>query len=703
MKIKILILFIVLLFAGYAKSQCAGNCTLYTVASIPVNLSPNAGTALVLGDDQLSAALPIGFTFTFMCNAYTSLYVSSNGFLSFSNVSSGCCSGQTCPTALGNPNNYVAFAWNDLYPPGAGTINYQTLGVAPNRIFVLTYSLIPFCCSAGPPNVSGQIKLYETTNVIEVHNAVVGNQGSNQTQGIMDATGTVGIPAPGRNAVPWTANNDAYRWTPSPTLPACTTAPGAGNAIASPTTGCLTLTTSLSLTGTTGTCSATYQWQSATNIAGPYTNIAGATNQTATATCSVTTYFRCILTCGTATAASTPATGSITPGPCPACTGTCNVYIQTSIPYNIVPSGGTSLVLSDDVLSAACNIGFTFNYMCTNYTQMYVSSNGFISFNPACSQGCCSGGIIPTAAGNPNNFVAFLWTDLYPPGAGSITYQTLGVAPNRICVITYSNIPYFFNTGSVTGQIKLFETTNIIQVHSASASVDTHLKTQGIEDVTGAIGSAVAGRNGVNFSIATPDAYQWAPGCVVPLAVELTDYYLNYSGEYSDINWTTSSEKNSDYFIIEKSIDGISYSAIANVKAAGNSSDTRKYSTRDQTPNKYGTTYYRLKQFDKGSEVSKLNLVKTLILKEESLPQIKIQPNPASTNLDIYLPESFLNRNVTLQLFDNTGSRISKISFAKFSSNSAYTLNVEGLPNGVYFIQILDENGSSVSKTFIKN
>src|SRR5438876_28416 len=105
-----------------------------------------------------------------MCNAYTNVYVGSNGFITFNAASaSGCCSGQICPTAGGNPNDYIALVWNDLYPPGAGTINYRTLGVAPNRIFVVTYSLIPFCCGPGPPNISGQIKLYETTNVIELH------------------------------------------------------------------------------------------------------------------------------------------------------------------------------------------------------------------------------------------------------------------------------------------------------------------------------------------------------------------------------------------------------------------------------------------------------------------------------------------------------------------------------------------------------
>lgn len=133
------------------RSQpCVSNCSLYAISSVTpaflFNAGGNAGSnELFLSDDQVSGSVPLGFSFSFMCATYTNCYVSSNGFLSFNpSVGNGCCAGQTCPTVNGNPNNYVAWAWCDLYPPGNGFIKYQTLGTAPNRIFVLTYSVIPF-------------------------------------------------------------------------------------------------------------------------------------------------------------------------------------------------------------------------------------------------------------------------------------------------------------------------------------------------------------------------------------------------------------------------------------------------------------------------------------------------------------------------------------------------------------------------------
>ena len=224
-KILLTFLFIFISILTLLSQPCVSNCSLYTISSVSPAFSFNAAgntgsNQLFLSDDQVSGSVPLGFSFSFMCSTYTNCYVSSNGFLSFNpSVGNGCCSGQTCPTLNGNPNNYVAWAWCDLYPPGNGFIRYQTLGSAPNRIFVLTYSVIPFCCTNSAPYSTGQIKLFETSNLIEIHNGSVGSGGT-KTQGIMNLSGTAGFAVVGRNAVNWTTNGDAFRWTPSGSIPA---------------------------------------------------------------------------------------------------------------------------------------------------------------------------------------------------------------------------------------------------------------------------------------------------------------------------------------------------------------------------------------------------------------------------------------------------------------------------------------------------
>ncbi len=174
----------------------------------PIDIS-GTGTVVNLGDDAVSDALPIGFDFYFIDATYTDFYISSNGFISFQPGDNGCCTGAPIPTA-GGVDNYIALAWEDLDPNGGsdGTIRYETIGTAPDRILVMEYDNVPFWPGGGAPTVTSQVQLYEGTNRIEIHSTDVQNDGGSTTQGVEDATGAFGIATPGRNSQAWTASND---------------------------------------------------------------------------------------------------------------------------------------------------------------------------------------------------------------------------------------------------------------------------------------------------------------------------------------------------------------------------------------------------------------------------------------------------------------------------------------------------------------
>ena len=89
-----------------------------------------------------------------------------------------------------------------------------------------------------------------------------------------------------------------------------------------------------------------------------------------------------------------------------------------------------------------------------------------------------------------------------------------------------------------------------------------------------------------------------AEDCGIVLPVELVKFYAeNESGEGGcTIKWVTKSEINSDYFEIERSIDGENFEAIGKVRAAGNSSEVQQYSFADHSA--YARSYYRLRQVD---------------------------------------------------------------------------------------------------------
>jgi hypothetical protein len=150
------------------------------------------GTQVFLGDDQVSPAVPLGFTFDYYEVDYTDVYISSNGFLTFLNdPNSGCCSGQPIPTP-GTPDGIIAAWWEDLYPPGGGTITYQTLGSAPNRVFIVQFTGIDHYPGIGLYNTF-QFKLFESGDVIEIHYQDAPSDGGTHSAGIENETGTVGL------------------------------------------------------------------------------------------------------------------------------------------------------------------------------------------------------------------------------------------------------------------------------------------------------------------------------------------------------------------------------------------------------------------------------------------------------------------------------------------------------------------------------
>jgi hypothetical protein len=104
------------------------------------NLRPAPTTVAVSGDDTISAPLPIGFTFDFFGTPMTTFNASTNGFITFGDVSTaGCCEGGAIPNAA-TPNGLIALYWVDMITDATGTITYGTTGTAPDRELVVSWN-----------------------------------------------------------------------------------------------------------------------------------------------------------------------------------------------------------------------------------------------------------------------------------------------------------------------------------------------------------------------------------------------------------------------------------------------------------------------------------------------------------------------------------------------------------------------------------
>jgi gliding motility-associated-like protein len=206
-----------------------GSTSTYTVASVPyapvLPYNQAGGTQVVVnGDDVYSPVVNLPFPFCFYGNTYTQCVVGSNGTIRFNPaLANGYCPWfftANCPSNT-LPLNSIFGIYMDLLPIAGGQVKWHLIGTAPCRMLVVNFNQVAeYSCTA--MRVNSQFVLYETTNVIEVYTNAkplcAGWNGGRAIIGIQNATGTVGLAAPGRNTTPtWVpaAAGEGWRFTPN--------------------------------------------------------------------------------------------------------------------------------------------------------------------------------------------------------------------------------------------------------------------------------------------------------------------------------------------------------------------------------------------------------------------------------------------------------------------------------------------------------
>ena len=184
-----------------------------------------------------------------------------------------------------------------------------------------------------------------------------------------------------------------------------------------------------------------------------------------------------------------------------------------------------------------------------------------------------------------------------------------------------------------------------------------------------------------------------------PLPIELLNFEAKAGNNIVDINWSTASEINNDYFTIEKSVNGEDVVEVTKVKGAINSSTILKYSAIDENPFT-GISFYRLKQTDFDGKFTYSNWVAVNFdqIKEFSFD---IYPNPVLNNQPMYLKMSGTekNKDVLVVVRDVLGNEMySKVFIVDESSESVFAIDTQKkLASGVYLII-----GSSNNKIYYK-
>lgn len=401
-------------------------------------------SSVSLTDDAWGPLTPIGFSFSFYGNTYTSCVIGANGLISFNapNANGFCpwvLNGTPLPTTtVPGALNAAMGCYQDLNPSNinSGPIQYETVGTAPNRIFVVLYKGVTgFSCTSSCSYMA--YMLYETSNVIEYH---VGTKvecpfwnNNRAIQGTENSAGTVAHITPGRNNVPWTATSDAKQFTP--TSPTVTTA--------------YTISTIPYIQVTSNGTSAPIQWRNTLNQTFAYNNTTNSLT-VANPPNGTTGYFIAATSCGSSigsvsdttwiTATGVTVTVSSTPDLCASGQGTVTATPVLGTPpftYNW-PTVPATTATATNATTGVHSVTVTDALGCT-VTSAVAVQNTNVSSSGTTTQVSCAGGNDGTATATMSPLGAtttYLWNDLMAQTTQTAVGLTAGV---YTCTVTSSN------------------------------------------------------------------------------------------------------------------------------------------------------------------------------------------------------------------------------------------------------------------------
>ncbi|WP_377132124.1 T9SS type A sorting domain-containing protein [Rufibacter roseus] len=172
-----------------------------------------------------------------------------------------------------------------------------------------------------------------------------------------------------------------------------------------------------------------------------------------------------------------------------------------------------------------------------------------------------------------------------------------------------------------------------------------------------------------------------------PLPVELTYFSANYQKGIVQMQWITSSEKDNDYFLVQRSTNGKSFETIGQVKGNGFSTVILNYSFLDMNA-PIGQLYYRLKQvdFDGNSEFSKVVTTRAFEANAPK-PTVTVAPNPFNQDITVKI-NCASQVAATLELVSLQHKKVYSEQINLSPGTNHYTRSWNDIPAGLYLLQI---------------
>jgi hypothetical protein len=274
-------------------------------------------------------------------------------------------------------------------------------------------------------------------------------------------------------------------------------------------------------------------------------------------------------------------------------------------------------------------------------------------------------------------------------GANSITRSTTLVhsSPDPFVSRTF----HFASTfGSYSGTITEYYATSELGIISQSQALVAVFGASNWSDYTSTTGSDFATAAGLS-NISLNEIVLGSS--LTPLAITTINVNAIPENNFNNISWTTTNESAAKTFFVQKSSDAIHWANVSQPISANDSLQSNNYSWNDHATSA-SIIYYRILQINKDDESVYSSIV---TLKNSNDAQLVIFPNPVSSIL--FINSGNAKMITSVNLFSNDGKQI---SLAQNLNTTNCNLNTSSLLKGAYLISIIFADGTTTTKSFIK-
>ena len=186
-----------------------------------------------------------------------------------------------------------------------------------------------------------------------------------------------------------------------------------------------------------------------------------------------------------------------------------------------------------------------------------------------------------------------------------------------------------------------------------------------------------------------------------PLPIELLSFSAIQNKNIVILNWITASEQNNKEFIIEKSVDGITFSTIGTLDGAGTSTEEQQYSLIDEYP-VIGINYYRIMQVDIDGKSTYSEIATCNFIGNDDNATLKIFPNPTDGNITVIAFSVYDTKCEKQITIENT---LGEIIYRKTIDGSIDKISIDALSKvakGMYVVRLTMPTISLTEKVIVK-